>query len=418
MKRTLYLLFFLCSLTSHAQQLYPYSDGTKWGLTNEKLDIIIKPQFEKNPRIVKGKFAVVQMNSKFGVVNHKGKTILPIQYDELIELNAQTGRARLNGKYIFLDLKTWRQIISLQFDYAKDCDCPEKLQMITKDGKEGFLNIVTREYVAGFIYEEVALLKYYPRRGKSVRFPELAEVKKDGKYGVLNLSTGMNLLDTKYDRINGVIDGGRMFIDASIGIEQKRFDLKGNEVPVEQLAEVASEDGTSEPLVVSPEEEESETTLDLYAAGSIGQEGWTVTIERMRGEKKEVLESHFIDGYEIVGKLYYDSAEGASTAKIKGVKTNPNISITVMDIKGNVLGKYDYDNIEYIAGCYVTLLHGKHGVMTKDFVEIKKPVLDGVYENDFHNPDIDALFVRLTNGQLGYMNKKNGKIYIPGAPNE
>lgn len=415
MKRILYLLCFFYALTSDAQhQLYPYSDGTKWGLTNEKLNIIMMPQFESNPRILKGKFAVVQKNLKFGVVNHKGKTILPIQYDELIDLNGETGRAVLNGKYIYINLKTWRQI--LQFDYASDCNCPEKLEIVTKDGKMGFLNIVTGEFVGGLIYEDVALFKYYPRKGKSVRFPGLAEVKKDGKYGVLNLSTGTNFLDTKYDHINGAIDDGKMFIDAHIGIDRKRFDLKGNEVHVEQVAEVASEDRSSEPSIVSHEEEDSETTIDLYATGSIGQEGWTVTIERTREKKTEVLESHFIDGYEIVGKLYYNSAEGASTARIKGVKTNPNISIAVMDIKGNVLARYDYDNIEYKKGCYVTHQRGKYGVVTMDFVEIKKPVLEDVFEDDLANPDINALYIQLPNGQKGYMDKKKGKIFIPGMP--
>lgn len=412
MKRILYLLCFFYTLASHAQkQLYPYSDGTKWGLTNEKLEVILTPQFDKPPHIVKGKFAVVQKDLNFGVVNHKGKTILPIQYSELIELDGETGRAILNGKYIFIDLKTWRQI--LQFDYASDCKCPEKLQIVTKDGKTGFLNIVTREFVGGLIYEDVYLLKYYPRNGKSVRFPGLAVVKKGGKYGVLNLSTGTNFLDIKYDRIEGVMEDGKMFIDADIDIDRKRFDLKGNEIHVEQTVVVAGEEVISEPQTVY--QEDIETTTDLYAAGSIGQEGWTVTIERTRGEKTEVLERHFVDGYEIMGKLYYDSAEGARTARIKGVKTNPNISISVMDIKGNVLARYDYDNIEYKNGCYVTYLRGKYGVVTMDFVEIKKPVLEGVYEDELYNPDMNALYIEIPNGQRGYMDKKTGKIFIPGV---
>jgi hypothetical protein len=414
MKRILYLLCFFCTLASYAQkQLYPYSDGTKWGLTNEKLEVVMTPQFDRPPRIVKAKFAVVQKDSNFGVVNHKGKTILPIQYSELIELDGETSLAILNGKYIFIDLKTWRQIS--QFDYASDCKCPEKLHVVTKDGKTGFLNIVTREFVGGLIYEDVSLLKYYPRKGKAVRFPGLAEVRKDGKYGVLNLSTGTNFLDTKYDRINGVIENGRMFIDGSIGIDQKRFDLKGNEIHVEQTVVVAGEEVISEPTAVYQEEEDSETTTDLYAAGNIGQEGWTVTIERTRGKKTEVLESHFVDGYEIVGKLYYDSAEGPSTARIKGVKTNPNISISVMDIKGNVLARFDYDNIEYKNGCYTTRLRGKYGLVTTDFVEIKKPVLEDVFEDDYYNPSINALFIEMPSGQQGYMDKKTGKIFIPGV---
>lgn len=418
MKRFLYLLCFFYALTSHAQrQLYPYSDGTKWGLTNEKLDVILAPQFERNPHIVKGNLAIVQKGTKFGLVNHKGKVILPLQYDEFIDLNGETGRVAVNGKYTFINFKSLRPISSYQFDEASDCDCPEKLMIVTKDGKTGFLNITTGVVVGGLIYDDVSLLKYYPRKGKSVRFPDLAVVKNGGKYGVLNVSTGTMTLDTKYDYIRGVMDEGRMLISADIGVDTKHFDLKGNEVYVQQLVVVAGENESYEPSTVSEkEEEEHETTIDLYAAGSIGHEGWTVTIERTRGDKTEVLESYFVDGYEIVGKLYYDSAEGASTARIKGVKTNPNISISVMDVKGNLLARYDYQNIVYEDGFYATWLNGKIGIVTMDLVEVKEPMLEYILDYDPDNPDINAAFIQLPNGQRGYMDKKSGKIFIPGLP--
>jgi hypothetical protein len=420
MKRILYLLCFFYTLASHAQhQLYPYFDGTKWGLTNEKLDVILKPQFDNNPHIVKGNFAIVQKDSKFGVVNHKGKAILPIQYDELIDLNGETGRAALNSKYIFINFKSGRQVSNLLLDEVEDyCNCPENVVIVTQNGKKGFLNITTGKLVDGLVYEDAYFLRHYPGRGKPIRLPELAEVKKDGKYGVLNVSNGMRILDTKYDYVDARIDKGRMLIYAKIGMDRKYFDLKGNEVYVEEFA-APPEYGSSKTITDSDKEENVKATIDLYASGTIGGDGnWTVTIERTSGEKTEVLERHVISGYEFASKLYYDSAEGAGTAKIKGVKTNPRVNIVVMDIKGNVLARYDYDNIEYKQGYYETRLDGKAGVLTMDLVEIKKPILEYILDYDPANPDFNALFIQMPNGQRGYMDKKNGKIFIPGIPDK
>lgn len=70
-----------------------------------------------------------------------------------------------------------KPISSLKFDEARDCNCPEKLMIVTNDGKTGFLNTTTGQIIGGVVYEDVVLLKYYPRKGKSVRFPGLAEVR-------------------------------------------------------------------------------------------------------------------------------------------------------------------------------------------------------------------------------------------------
>jgi len=97
------------------------------------------------------------------------------------------------------------------------------------------------------------------------------------------------IVDAKYNYITGVIDDGRMLINADIGMDIKHFDLKGNEVHVQEFAVVAPENESYKPSTVSPDEEEKDnaSTIDLYAAGSIGQEGWTVTIERAVGRRQK-----------------------------------------------------------------------------------------------------------------------------------
>ena len=87
-----------------------------------------------------------------------------------------------------------------------------------------------------------------------------------------------------------------------------------------------------------------------------------------------------------------------------------------MDIKGNLLARYDYQNIVYEDGFYATWLNGKIGIVTMDLVEVKKPMLEYILDYDPDNPDINAAFIQLPNGQRGYMDKKSGKIFIPGLP--
>lgn len=414
----IFYLLFLGALASQAQQLYPYSDGQKWGFTNEKLEIVVAPQFDDNPRLVKGNFAIVRQNAKFGIVDKKGKTIFPVQYDLIADLNGETFQAMLNNKYVFLNAKKGKQVSDLVFDDVKQyCECPENIAVVEQNKKRGFFSIATGKFISGTLYDNASFASYYPPHSSLKVIPRLGIVTKDNKQGVLNLATGTLLINIQHQSVDvDIIDGKETLRCYNFGkthLEGTYFDLTGKEIKdVEEYAEVAGET-YSEPATASAEseEEEQEPSEDLYAAGSVGGDGtWKITIEKTTSAGKEVLYTHDVHGYYVVSKVYYNPQEGASTARLRGVKTDPTIIHEILDIKGNVLTQLKYDQFEYIDGYYIVRQDGLAGIVTKDFVVIKKPTVKWVRTYD---QTLNAWLIEMPSGQEGYMDK-SGKIFIPG----
>lgn len=423
----IYLLFVFYTLTSQAQQqCYPYSNGEKWGLTNEKKEVILPPQFDSNFLIIKNKFAIVKKNNKLGVINTKGKTILPFQYDEIEDLDGANAKAALNGKYVFVNYRKGGQISPLAFDDACSylCKAPENIVIVKQGSKRGFFNVAQGKLIGEGMYDDVYLLRHDRKGETSVRFPGVGTVKKGNKYGVLNLNTGKLILDIKYNHITTAIENGEKMLGVETIIDGNYsdylyYDLAGKPLVYRNKYVVVASDPseTENKLTHTPvtqmQEDDTVTVVDLFGAGSIGTEEWRIIIEKSSSQGTEVLETYDFSnkGYCFLYKLYYNPAEGVRTAKIKATKPPTG----VIDVRGNVLVPFRYDNIEVEKGYYKTLLNGKVGVLSLDLVEIKKPVLNSILDYDDTNVNLNAWLIEMHTGQQGYMNKKTGKVYIPGV---
>lgn len=80
------LLFFLLAYTtasnSQTRYLIPYREGELWGYADTNLHVVVIPRYDRVHFFSQG-FALVKKGGKYGLLNTKGKEILPIVYDEI-----------------------------------------------------------------------------------------------------------------------------------------------------------------------------------------------------------------------------------------------------------------------------------------------------------------------------------------------
>jgi hypothetical protein len=76
------------------------------GFINEKGELIIPFSYNyyEYSTFIDG-YAVVKKNNKFGIIDKKGKVIIPANYDDLSNFNDKLAKATLNGTVYFMDKK-------------------------------------------------------------------------------------------------------------------------------------------------------------------------------------------------------------------------------------------------------------------------------------------------------------------------
>src|SRR5262245_52690382 len=128
MKKALFAALLLCSITAFSQsRLYPYSDGSKWGITNEKVEVLIAPAYDVSFRFNDMGLSVVRKDAKAGVIDLKGKTIIPFTYEGL-DIDRKFAYGRLIRKTTIVSLKTGKPVMPETFDRVVDrCNCADNL---------------------------------------------------------------------------------------------------------------------------------------------------------------------------------------------------------------------------------------------------------------------------------------------------
>jgi hypothetical protein len=162
-----------------------------------------------------GNFAVFVSNRLYGVIDSKGKIIIPAKYNE-IKLNENGLWAVGSGnKYGFAD-RTGKLVIPMI--YSDAFAFYEGLAAVQKNGKYGFINPANK-IVIPFIYD------------KAISFSGgLAWVKKAGKFSYIN-KKGETVIPAKYDDAHDF-----MFNSAAVAINGKYslINPSGNVISTEQ----------------------------------------------------------------------------------------------------------------------------------------------------------------------------------------
>ena len=166
----------------------------KWGLIDRTGKFVIEPIFES----LSGRFdkvsdlAIAKINGKYGYIDRTGKFVIePIfeslsgRFDEMSGLAI----AKINGKYGYID-RTGKFVVEPKFEKFLPIGKSNFILAQIKD-KWGLIERPTGKVVIEPIYEKVERLE---------RHPELALVKLNGKWGVLDRN-GKYVVNPQYEDI-------------------------------------------------------------------------------------------------------------------------------------------------------------------------------------------------------------------------
>lgn len=150
----LLFVFALCSLVSFSQELHKDSKTGKFGFTDDQGEWTIQPQFEEGEDFVDYDFAFVKKGGKWGVINRKGETVLPFEYDKPSygDYNDDLRHVSRNKKHGAVDIKTGKERIKCEYDQKLMLIEEQFTETITpilvvKDGKTGIINQFGEELI-------------------------------------------------------------------------------------------------------------------------------------------------------------------------------------------------------------------------------------------------------------------------------
>jgi len=118
MKTLIYLLTFLSVLVSNAQtRVYPYSDGHRWGLTDQRREILAAPQFDTIPQLTRAGHVICRRNGKYGAVDLKGKTTVAFRYEEMTVIEFYSRAVvRIGSKYGLINVANGSWVLPARYD--------------------------------------------------------------------------------------------------------------------------------------------------------------------------------------------------------------------------------------------------------------------------------------------------------------
>jgi len=321
MKTLIHLPFLLSVLVSNAQKrVYAYFDGHRWGLTNERKEILASPQFDTSAQIANTGYVICRKNGKYGALNISGKTIVPFKYEEMTSLD----------------------------------------------------------------------------------FSARAVVRTGGKYGVVNTISGGWVIPAQYDRIERHSSFGELVLDLTKEGIESHVDSNGKAVQPRASGLTRSVNGTAH---VVERMDDDDKQLSVYDQGG---GVWKIVLTGRRSDTAVEVK-----GYTKVQPLWSISKGKTTKGRLKAVKDG---KVGILDIDGREVVPLEYDDITFDifhSALFLTRLGDKTGVIDPEtLVVLAKPgVLQRVIKKDY---DYDAYLVEMPDGKKGYMDRVNGRIYIPG----
>ncbi len=303
------------------KEVLKYKKDGKFGLISLDGKVITKPIYDEIQSLkYKEGQILVKQDEKFGVINKKGQNLIPIKYDDItgdgfyieekgyalsgyivcikMQDGYRYGYINYTGK-VLLDTK-YSEIYRInQLENKKDV-----YLVARKDGKYG----VTKNKKTTIDFENQNI-EYNSKE-------QLLIIEKNNKFGVYNLD-GKQILEKRYSEIN--FEG--IYIHAKINEDDLYFDTKGNQV-----------DNIKYALV-------NDTKNDNYLI-TINNDGLYGVINK----NNEVL---IDNAYKFLEYAYDDYF----------IAYNRENKLGVIDIKGNIVVKFQYDVLSKISN--FNILEGK-----------------------------------------------------------
>ena len=173
--------------------------GSKEGFTGWKY--VIKPNYSCSSKEFdeETNLAVVQSlsNNQWGVINKNGETVIPMEYQEGLDIKKGKIVAKKGGKWGLLDTEG-KTLLPFAYDYLEIISAEKNTVLLARkgekpNGKYGFIDF-TGKIIVPVEYDEVRFITLTTSAGS-----RHYNLKKGGKYGVYGIDEGKFITDVKYD---------------------------------------------------------------------------------------------------------------------------------------------------------------------------------------------------------------------------
>ncbi|MCS7004551.1 MAG: WG repeat-containing protein [Cytophagales bacterium] len=217
------------------EEALPFSEGLALVRKNNKFmylskeGLIVSNQYDWGESVVGG-IAKVKRENKFGLINNKGKEILPAEYDLISDFHEGfafvcKGCQKIDfekGNYGVISL-SGKLVIPAVYKKIKNFS-HELFKVYTHDKKQGFINKYNNEEPLMFDEADDFVSDGF------------VHVKKNGKFGIMD-ETGRLLTECKYDKIDDFSDG---MAKAKIGEQFLFINNEGKELLLKNQYEQVS----------------------------------------------------------------------------------------------------------------------------------------------------------------------------------
>jgi len=129
--------------------LYPVIIDSKWGMINDKGQVVIKPTYRMIGHLTFGLRRVQLEGKLWGYMNEKGEMVIAPQYQTAMFFIDGLAKVRLNDRYGFIDTKG-KVIIPVEYQDMYN-SAKDGLIAAKKNGRWGFINRKNKT-VIGFTY--------------------------------------------------------------------------------------------------------------------------------------------------------------------------------------------------------------------------------------------------------------------------
>lgn len=369
-------LFF--ALSSGAQEIKEFTNAAgKIGFLSDAGDTVIQAQFDSADSHAFGynfnPDCIVSKNYKFGLINAKGKFIIPCLYDDIYRNTGVLNLygIELNGKYGLVDRFTGKVV--LESTYDSELYFNNRIAQIEKAGKFGLytangnkvLAIPQWDYI-GKIQEKLILVNHngkfgfvnlngtiqipvqYDEADENINRNGLVAVRKRTKWGYVN-SKGKEITPFKYDRLFNFSEGLSVFM---LNDKYGFLDESGKEVFTAQYAEADNFFGGFAFVA------QRKDTVLKYAL--INKKGALLTDYEF-----DYFENNFREGFALVQKTEKyglldkegkymvpvicereDISDYFEFSNITAIRVKFNEKMGVISFKGDTLVPFEYDYIE------------------------------------------------------------------------
>ncbi|MBR5852363.1 MAG: WG repeat-containing protein [Bacteroidaceae bacterium] len=209
-----------------------YVVNGKMGLAH-KFNLITQPKYDVIYPFI-GEYAIVKIGNKRGLIDSKGREVMPVQYEYLYRLGGKVFWYDCNGMGYYNDLE--RQIFNQKCKYIEYMNSISNILHIEIDRilLDGWDEDNERFGLGSFLIDKKQRI-VYSEKLKNIILPnyniesfdfetDIFIISKNGKYGIAN-SYGKILAPLQYDRIEWSNSG--MFL-ATIGNKEGFIDAYGN----------------------------------------------------------------------------------------------------------------------------------------------------------------------------------------------